>query len=83
VVRMPSASERAQHYFVAVPVEDGFEVRDEVLPDRVYVARVNQTPTIQGRPVRNPLTLSRIADAIDAYIDSALLEQITREREAA
>jgi hypothetical protein len=80
---MPAGNARAQHYFTAIPTGDGFEIRDEVVADRVYVARANQPPTFRGRPVRNPLTLARISDAIDAYIDNALLEQIAEEREAA
>lgn len=71
------------HFFTAVPVSDGFEVRDDVLPHRVYKAPIHGQPTLRGRAVTNPLTLARINEAVDEWLDRALLDEIADDAAAA
>jgi hypothetical protein len=79
-----SLSATAQpHFFTASPTSDGFEVRDAVLPDRVYLASIKNPPTLRGRPVTNPLTLERINAAVDECVERALVDEIVTAAMAA
>ena len=68
----------AVEYFTAQPFGDGFHVRDEVLGRTYTVPRVGQ-PALEGRPVSNRLTLTRIRVAVDACIEDALLAEVAEE----
>ena len=68
----------AFEYFTAQPFGDGFHVRDEVLGRTYTVPRVGQ-PTLDGGPVTNRLTLTRIQAAVDACIEGALLAEVAEE----
>ena len=67
------------HFFTAAPVVGGFEVRDDVVPGRVYQVPAGGTPMHRGRPVTNPVTLARIGAAVDECVERALLDEIARE----
>ena len=64
---------------VVQPVVGGFEVRDDVVPGRVYQVPANGTPMHRGRVITNPVTLARIGAAVDECVEQALLDEIARE----
>jgi len=76
---MGSQAAAAPHYFTAAPVVGGFEVRDDVVPGRVYQVPANGTPMHRGRVITNPVTLARIGAAVDECVEQALLDEIARE----
>jgi hypothetical protein len=67
------------HFFTAEPTPLGFEVRDTVLPERVYTVPKVGTPTLRGRAVTNQLMMERINAAVDEWVESALLAEIATE----
>ena len=69
----------APHFFSAEPVVGGFEVRDDVLPSRVFQVPAHGQPTHRGQPVTNPVTLARIGAAVDECVERALIDEIARE----
>ena len=77
----PGSQQRGTpHFFTAEPVVGGgFEVRDNVVPNRAYHVPLDGAPTCRGRPVTNLVTLERISAAVDECVERALLEEIARE----
>jgi hypothetical protein len=76
----PGSQQRSTpHFFTAEPVVGGFDVRDDVVPNRVYHVPAAGVPTHRGQPVTNMVTLERISAAVDECVERALLEEIARE----